>query len=188
MKKNNYFDILEILASNSMDAVKLAISQKDGTAAGRICDLQKDAYSVITSLERLLFEDYLPPLERDGIAAYSHALLRVIDAANDRAALSRPNPHRLPTDEENLCLELASQIKENTSILRKLKKPEEIPDIRRFRELLHKCRVFHSKELESVASGKTPRSLAESILSTGRLRLELSRCFDKLLEIMLNNI
>ncbi|MBE6597043.1 MAG: hypothetical protein E7641_05170 [Ruminococcaceae bacterium] len=187
MKKNNYFDTLDILAANVKTAVKLAIQGSDDTL-GELSELHKRSYTLTSSLDRLLFEDYLPPLERDNIAAYAHALVRVIDLASDKAALSRPNRQKNVTDEEALCIELATQIKENTEMLRRLKKPADIPDIRKFRELLHKCRVYHSNELVSVASGRTPRALSEAILSVGRLRLELSCCFDKLLEIMLNNI
>lgn len=42
--------------------------------------------------------------------------------------------------------------------------------------------------LEQLHTGILPRSMAQTIIMTGRLRAELSHSFDELVEIMLNNI
>ena len=95
---------------------------------------------------------------------------------------------RKNTEEEKICYELAQKIKEDTYILRTLKKPGELPDIREFRSRMRLALKAHNEELSRINSGARPRSLTHIVMSAGRIRLELSRCFDELLEIMLNNI
>ena len=187
MKPNNYFCTLEELSENSLQSVRKAFSSSKNRTED-ICELQKSSFSKLSSLENLLFSDFLPPLERDSIAIYAHSLVKIIPFAAERASLSKIRTNENFTEKEKVCISLAAEIRDNTYILKKLKKPEEIPNVRRFRELLLNFQELHQKELFAIASGRMPKSSIEANLATGRLCLELSACFDKLLEIMLNNI
>ena len=83
---------------------------------------------------------------------------------------------------------LAEKIKEDTHILRTLKKPGELPDIQEFRFQASSALEAHNAELSKINSGAVSTSQAHVIMSAGRIRIELCRCFDELLEIMFNNI
>jgi len=74
------------------------------------------------------------------------------------------------------------------ALLPRIRRPDETPDVQGFRKLLNDGRSAHNAMLSKLHSGILPRSAAQGIILTGRLRGELSRAFDELVEIMLNNI
>ena len=187
MVKYNYFEVLDEMALYAHNAVKAVCAE--GGSKKIFSEIRSDCNKTLFSLENALFSDFLPPLERDNIAAYAHCLSRVVDTATEHFALSHSiGISRRKSEEERICLELAAEIKKSTSMLKKLKKPGEIPNIEKFRELLHAGLELHNAEISKINSGSLPKAYAQSVLSVGRLRIELSRCFDELLEIMLNNI
>ena len=187
MTKVNYFEALEALAEYATTAVECACVDKPPKRS--INELRLDSDKTLFMLEESLFEEFLPPLERDSIAAYAHCLSRVIDCAAEHVALCCLNgTSKRKTEEEKLCCELALKIKKNTYILRTLKNPKEQPSIEDFRAMTRLAFEAHNKDLKMIRSGAYPKSLAQNVISAGRIRTELSRCFDELLEIMLNNI
>ena len=186
MPKFNYFEVLEQLAEYALEAVASACMDK--ASKKPLSQIRADCNNTLFSLEESLFEDFLPPLERDNIAAYAHCLSRVVDAAAEHIALSCLGGIRRKTPEEKLCYELAEKIKEDTHILRTLKKPGELPDIQEFRFQASSALEAHNAELSKINSGAVSKSQAHIIMSAGRIRIELCRCFDELLEIMFNNI
>ena len=90
--------------------------------------------------------------------------------------------------EAELCIRLSQSIEENIFRLRRIKKPEELPDFIGFRNLLSEARSAHAALQKRLNSGTYPRSAQQTLTLIGRLRCELSRCFDDIVEIMLNNI
>ncbi len=187
MPKFNYFEALEELAEYAAMAVGCACVDK--APKKPLCDIRRSCDQTLFSLEESLFEEFLPPLERDNIAAYAHCLSRVVDSAAEHIALCCLNgTSKRKTEEEKICYDLALAIKENTYILRTLKKSSELPNIEDFRAQTRLAFEAHSKDLALIRSGSSPKSLAHNVISAGRIRIELSRCFDELLEIMLNNI
>ena len=186
--KYNYFDALESLADCAYNATLSACAERRANTKKALLEIRDKRDEILFSLEKTLFADFLPPLERDDIAAYAHALSRVVDAALEHDALRSGEKFikkRIP--EETICLDIAKEIKENTAILKNLKKPSEIPDIQKLRQLLRSGSDMYTAELSRIASG-TSISAASSIHSVARLRKELAMCFDCLLETMLNNI
>lgn len=190
MVRLDYFRILEELAQMASKAVECA-NEGTESARGELLALRSESDKIICTLENALFTDFIPPLERDNIAAYAHCLSRVTDRASDyyaeipaqrRQSLCREN------DEARICVELAHILAENTTLLRKLKNPANTPDFAEFRKKLREGREAHNGMMAKLNSGILPRSFAQIIFATGRLRFELSRCFDELIEIMLNNI
>ncbi len=187
MPKFNYFEALENLAEYAVMAVGCACIDK--APQKPLSEIRLDCDSTLYSLEESLFEEFLPPLERDNIAAYAHCLSRVVDSAAEHIAVCCLNgTTRRKTEEEKICYELALKIKENTYILRTLKKSDKVPSIEDFRAQTRAAFEAHSTDLAQIRAGAIPKSLAQKVISAGRIRLELSRCFDELLEMMLNNI
>ena len=187
MVKFNYFEALEVLADLATMAVGSACTDKSPKMP--LSDIRYNCDKTLYSLEESLFEEFLPPLERDNIAAYAHCLSRVVDSAAEHIAICCLNgTSKRKTEEEKICCELAQKIKDNTFILRNLKKSCEMPSIEDFREQARLAFEAHANDLAMIRSGAIPKSLAQNVISAGRIRIELSRCFDELLEIMLNNI
>ena len=187
MPRFNYFDALEELAEYAVEAVGCACIDKSSKKP--LSQIRTDCDRALFSLEESLFEEFLPPLERDNIAAYAHCLSRVVDSAAEHIAICCLGGNlRKKTQEEKICYELAQKIKENTQILRTLKKPRELPNIEDFRAQARLALEAHNTDLSKLNIGSVPRSQTHAVMSAGRIRIELSRCFDELLEIMLNNI
>lgn len=188
MAKYNYFEALESLALYASDSVKIACSENSSPKKA-LEDIRIKSSQTLLSLESSLFSDFLPPLERDSIAAYAHTLKALIDTACEHFTLCRTCVSlRKKSEEERLCISLVSEIKESTAILKKIKKPGETPDIQKFRDILYKAIQAHTSELSKINSGILQKSMTPVILSTGRLRAQISHCFDSLIEIMLYNI
>ncbi len=189
MVKYNYFENLEQLSALAESAVKLSCGTSPQKDKQGFSALRKSCDRLVCELEDALFADFLPPLERDNIAACAHCLSRVIDKAADLLGNTSFSSFSGKVNEEGkICILLAEQLKLSTSMLRSIRKPDEMPDIQGYRKLLCEGRCAHNAMLEKLHSGVLPRSFAQAIILTGRLRSELSRCFDELVEIMLNNI
>ena len=188
--KYNYFDDLEALSTLSLSATSLACSISDGEPTG-VClsDLRRECDRLICKIEDALFSDFLPPLERDSIAAMTHCLSRVIDRSADILSDPYTTAAFMQSNQESIvCVKLANELKNGIFMLRRIKKPSECPDLRGHRELLSEGRQAHKNMLCAVRSGKISKCHREAIILTARLRTELSEAFDKLIEVMLNNI
>ena len=190
MIKLDYFQMIEELAATSANAVRLVCNERVDRDA--LTSLRLDTDKRLCGLEDALFSDFIPPLERDNIAAYAHCLSRVIDKTveyySETCLLRRFCPSYPKNDEASICVELAEKLLKNTELLRRIKSGGAIPDIADFRETLRRGREAHNLLLTKLNSGILPKSCGQIIIITARLRLELSRCFDELIEIMLNNI
>lgn len=184
--KYDYFENLEKISDLALSAVRLAClceGDSDMTTLRLSCD------RLVCETEDALFNDFIPPLERDNIAAAAHTVSRVIDKAYELFSHTAASSQFKKCNEEaEICVRLAEKLKEEVSILKKIRRPKETPDIQGFRELLSEGRDAHRRMLAKIRSGALPRGCAESVILTGKLRSELSVAFDEIVEIMLNNI
>lgn len=189
MVKHNYFDDLEGLSEIALSAVTLACrSEKKGSKDG-ISELRRECDRMVCRTEDALFSDFLPPLERDGIAAVSHGLSRIVDRAAELLSDPSATPQFMQRNEEaEICVRLAAELRNDVYLLRRIKKPSDTPDLCGYRRLLSEGRAAHKRMLCAVRAGSVSRSHAEAVILTARLRTELSAVFDELVEIMLNNI
>lgn len=183
MQKNNYFELLEELASLSTRAVFLTSSSTRTLIQQSLCELeelQAAATERICRLESSLFNDFLPPLERHSIAEVSHSIGRVIEKS---CFIVYQKSLRAGYDKKakvnDVCLTLAEHIEDSIKMLKKIKKPNHSPRLAEFR-----------KELLSARKASRAPQKRQGSLNTllGELREELSDCFDKIIEIMLCNI
>jgi len=184
--KYNYFEDLEKLSVLSLSAVTLScgIEQPKG-----ISDIRKECDSIVCKIEDTLFTDFLPPLERDNIAATAHCLSRIVDKSSELLSDATATPAFMRSnDEAAVCVKLAEELTREIFLLRKIRRPEEMPNLQGYRELLSEGRSAHKQMLSKVRGGTISRKHAEAIILTGRLRSELSLAFDEIVEIMLNNI
>lgn len=188
MVKYNYFETLEQLSDCVVQAVSAACGETTADSK-TVSELRKNCDKRICELEDTLFSDFLPPLERDNIAACAHALSRVVDQAIELIGNSEGRATGgKPTEEGAVCIRLSQSLQSAISLLRRIRKPDEIPDIKGFRALLREGRDAHNAMLKKLHAGMLPRSAAQGIILTGRLRAELSHSFDELVEVMLGNI
>lgn len=189
MAKHNYFDILERLSDIAYNAVNTACSDKYAEKTESFEVLRSELNSTVLDLEKSLFGDFLPPLERNNIAEYAHSLSDIVTSASEYITIR----HKLccPAqrfDEPRFCISLANELKEATFILRKIKKSGQMPDLKRFRECLRAAEEAHSADLSKLQASILPKAYETIINYAGNLRSELSATFDTLIEIMLNNI
>ena len=191
MAKFRYFESLEELSNTALQAVKLSCKSKGCTKKEKqeLSAIRLSADKCVCELEDALFADFLPPLERDSIAACAHCLSRVFDRAADLASsiVSMPSSSRAD-EEQKICIRLCEVLHDDIALLKKIRKPSEMPSHRAFRALLAKGRSAHADALAKIGAGALPRSYANSIILCAKLRSELARSYDELLEIMLNNI
>ena len=183
MQKTNYFELLEELASLCTRAVFLASTgsrQLLQKSQSEINSLQAQATERICDLELSLFTDFLPPLERRSIAEAAHGIGRVIERSSHVIfqKLQRPSCDKRSKDTD-AALKLAELLEKELSLLKKIKKPNQTPDVIKFRKLLNEARVL---------SRASPKRQTPYALSLSELREELSSCFDAAVEIMLCNI
>ena len=186
MVKYRYFETLEQISELSEKAVQLACGALSASAHTEASDLRRSCDRLVCELEDALFLDFMPPLERNNLASCAHSLSRVIDASLD--LLSHTTPSTRPNEEGAVCITLAQELTGTIAKLRHIHKPEEIPNLQGFRDLLGKGRAAHRTTLQRLRQGGIPKSSAEAVFATGRLRAELSHTFDEVVEIMLNNI
>lgn len=189
MVKYNYFDSLKQLSALSERAVTVACTGKSGSGVATPTGLRRESDRLICELEDTLFSDFLPPLERESIAACAHSLSRLVDRALELAAHTAllPSAHR-SYEEGRVCVRLAAELSRSIDKLKSIRKPNELPDVQGFRKLLGEGRAAHTAMLGQLHTGILPRSMAQTIIMTGRLRAELSCAFDDLVEVMLHNI
>ena len=188
MTKYDYFKALESLSKNALNAVKYACSEKPRSFQKNLLNIRTEANDTLISLEKSLFEDFLPPLERDSIVAYAHSLKNLTDVAGEHLSLCAALPSKRKSEEETLCISLASHINDSTSILRTIKKARALPEISEFRKIAQSALSAHYSDIAKINSGSLPASCLNCISSAGNLRAALSECFDTLVEIMLDNI
>jgi uncharacterized protein Yka (UPF0111/DUF47 family) len=190
MAKFNYFDSLEHLALLSTRAVFIACNSQKASAQGEIASIRHSADRLLCDIESVLFSDFMPPLERASICSCAHSVARVIERCNDivtyRSSKNLFGEKR--NREAELCVRLSELIEENTMRLRHIKRPEELPDLIGFRKLTNEARTAHSNLQKKLNSGIYARSAQQSLCLLGKLRCELSRSFDELVEVMLKNV
>lgn len=192
MLRPDYFRLIEELSALVHSAVSAACRDTEGVTRQGLSNMRYESDKKICALEESLFVDFIPPLERESIASYAHCLSRTIDRAIDYhidiSMLGGFHQKYGDNDEANVCIELSEKLCHATAMLRKINKSGKMPDVTDFRETLHKGREAHNRCLSHIAAGSLPRSYGHAVLSAARLRRELSLCFDKLVEMMLDNI
>lgn len=210
MTRPNYFDVLDVLSKNACEAVGIACGYPYGTCGqnDRKCDKKSDCNKkgnkerlsflrcecdrTICSIEDALFSDFIPPLQRDNIASLAHGFARIINRASEHYNAAVSSPYKQggvqENEEERLCVILAEKLSQNTSMLRQIRNPEKMPSLTEFRATLRQAGEAHNAYLSKIGTGTVPRSCAMRAFSTARLRFEISRCFDGLIEVMLGNI
>lgn len=189
MAKYPYFDAVEGLGTLMLSTVRLACGNSGQGARQRteeLSTMRQRCHKAVCELEDALFSDFLPPLERDDLAAIAHALARVTERASE-AALASAGVGELRTTrtaraEADVCLRLAEQLCSDLAILKKIRKPTEMPALHRFRELLASSPPSSRIERSSGAR------IGELHEKRGRLLSELAAAYDTLIEVMLNNI
>ena len=198
MAKNDYFEMLEALAENALEAVKIVCSPNfeiiEKEREKRIFELKSSCEISVCEIESKLFSDFVPPLQRDNIALCAHNLSRVADRAYDIFAYylkkGGGQSRGALTGNEScaVCIKLAEKLLSSTKLLKTLRSPACKVDMTDFRKTLCEGRSASAREMQKVKSGVLPPSHAERIYGVERLRYELSSSFDCLIEVMLNNI
>lgn len=176
MAKFNYFDTIETLSDHMELTVREVFDEKKNSTRVRSGEIEDNTSKMICELESKLFSDFFPPLERADIAAFAHSLGRVTSVA---ASIDR-RCRFLPSDAE-ICIKLAELINQNAHMLKKIRKADGIPNRDSFRALAKKAD-------EQKSRGMTYSKSTENRSAVEELIRELSSCFDRLVEIMLNNI
>ena len=190
MARFNYYDCLERLSVLSSRAVFIACSAASNSHKEEIAAVRLTADKALCELERALFSDFMPPLERSDIAELAHALSRVINASYELSAsrcretllLERKNR------EADICIRLSQMIEEGVSGLRRLKRPEQLPDLVGFRKLLCDARLWRADARRKLWKGIYPRAAQSYLSLLCALCKSLDECFDTLIETMLSNI
>lgn len=189
MPKYPYFESLEKLSASVVEAVRLSSEGSTKKGKEELFAIRHDSDKIVCELENALFSDFLPPLERDNIAACAHSLSRVIDRSVELSLCNgNLTAASMLHEEAKICVALAEQLHRDITLLRSIRKPSEMPALEEFRALLAEGRNAHTAMLAKISSGAFPRHVAECVNLCGKLRAELSRCFDETVEIMLNNI
>lgn len=191
MSRFNYFDSLERLSLLSSRAVFIACSSVKPSAQSEIAAIRHSADRMVCELENILFADFMPPLERTSICTCAHSIVRIIERCGDIAGYKSSKNNLFgerKNKEAELCIRLSQLIEENMIRLRHVKRPEELPDLAGFRKLVCEARSAHTNLQKKLNSGIYPRSAQHSLCLLGRLRCELSRAFDDLIEVMLTNV
>lgn len=186
MVKYQYFETLEQISQLTEETVRLCCGNSAAKSSADASALRKSCDRLVCELEDALFVDFMPPLERNNIAACAHSLSRVIDASLD--VLGHTAPGMRSGEEGEVCIALAEELTRTIAKLRHIRKPDEALNLQGFRDLLSQGRQAHRTTLQKLRQGSISRSAAEAVFATGRLRAELSHGFDEVVEIMLNNI
>lgn len=192
MARTNYFLILEGLSKKVSEALELAcFGARDRKEEKRkaLLKLRSDCDKLVCELEDKLFCDFIPPLERDNIAALAHSFLRIVSrAVEHECAVSCRADGSAVSEEERLCIELAKKLSDNTAMLRHIRDPRSMPSLTEFRAALRRASDAHNAYILKINNGTVSRSTALVAFSAARIRLEIARCFDELIEVMLGNI
>ena len=190
MSRYNYFDSLERLSVLSARAVFLSCSSARASAQIELASIRQDAGRILCELERELFSDFMPPLERADISAVAHALCRIIERCADILGYKsgKNSIYERKSKEAELCIRLSRLVEDTVSRLRRVKRPDELPDLVGFRRLLCEAQSAHERLQRKLCSGAYPRSALHSLCLICALRRELSHTFDILVEVMLENV
>ena len=192
MARPNYYQILEGLSKKVAEAVSLACRcGREYTENNRkdLLKLRGDCDKMLCELEDDLFCDFIPPIQRDNVAALAHSFCRIVNrAVEHECTASARGQASVPSEEEKLCIELSKKLSADTAMLRRIRDPQTTPSLAEFRSLLRKASDAHNGYIGKINSGSLPRSCALRAFSAARLRLEISRSFDELVEVMLGNI
>lgn len=190
MPKFDYFDALSQLSVLSSRAVFIACSQIRHSTAEEILTLRDLLDESVCELETILFSDFMPPLERASISACAHSLSRIVESCleivTDR--LSKNFFGERKNKEAELCIRLSQLIEKSTLSLRRVKRPEQMPDLVEFRRLLCEARAAHTTLQKKLNFGLYPPSAQRTLCLLGKLRCELAHAFDDIIEVMLTNI
>ncbi len=190
MPKFNYFDSLEQLSTLTARAVYVVCSSQKSSRSGELSLIHTKAEKQLSELEKALFSDFMPPLERGSIARAAHALETIINSCCD--ILSYLASRNIFIDnkykEAQFCIRLAKSIEENVFKLKKIKKPNEFPDTATFRSLLFEARTAHNTFQKKLACGDFSKEFYPLFFMLSDLKAELAQCFNSIVEIMLENI
>ncbi len=191
MTKLNYFDTLETLAKLISEGISAADAASGEGAKRTFKAVKEECDRLVFSLEEALFSDFITPIERDNIAEFAHSLYRVLErtgALYFGAFSDGIRPPALLKRAMDLNRRLCAGLTENIGLLKRLKKPDSVPDLASFRRLAGEARSLREEILCALKTGKLNSALSPAACAADELRLEIVRCFDKLVEIMLNNI
>ena len=182
MQKINYFEALETLAQECSRAIFLSLENTRSKLINALKECEKiqlKATQSVCDLEMLLFSDFLPPIERHTIAELSHSLLDIIEKTIYIMCqkIQRPPSEKMQKYASEL-KEISQMIEESVAMLKKVRKPNQTPDISKFREKIHETRKVLRVPCKKQSSQPLIYELCEDI----------SKLFDKIIEIMLCNI
>ena len=184
MLKYDYFNALEALCERALDAVSSA-TRATPARPSAIYEITESCYELSADIEHALFSDFLPPLERESLVAYAHALTSLAETALVYSALcpvSRGLSHAAKL--ECICRDLSALISQSTALLRRIKKTPDLPDIDRFKKLKSDALELALSLSGGRASVLSPKPTEAEL----GLILALSDTFDILIEVMLKNI
>lgn len=190
MPKLDYYDALSRLSLLCSRAVFIACTPTRQAAATEIVAIRRSADKTVCEIERFLFSDFMPPLDRSSISICAHSLERVIEKSSDIIAnkYARNLFGERKNKEAELCVRLSQLLESATASLRSLKRPDQLPDVVEYRRLLCDARAAHSSLQKKLNSGLYPRAAQHTLCLLGSLRSELARAFDVLIEVMLSNV
>ena len=117
MSKYDYFAALESLCALSLKSVEMSCSRPPLRPSESPSSLRRSCDKLVCELEDTLFSDFLPPLERDSIAACAHSLSRVIDEALE--LIPHPSDPSFKNEEGLVCLRLAEGLSRAVSMLKR---------------------------------------------------------------------
>ena len=178
MLKYDYFSSLCTLTKKGCTAAELAC--KNGAQASvKISKALTEAYTSLCELERALFSEFIPPLDRSGIVAYAHSLCSLSDAA---LLYSTASPTRRFSASakgfDGYCVSLCDILNEGAASLDGIKKSSEIPRIEEFR----------STRSQALASVYVPPLSPQAVCARQGLLFAISGAFDTLIELILKSI
>ena len=192
MARPNYFQMLEEISKKTAEAVELScLSQKgeDEKTKKRLLCIRAECDKMVCELENRLFCDFIPPIQRDNIAALAHSFLRIVSKAleHECTVITKVQGSAY-NEEERLSIVLAQKLSDNTALLRHIRDPQTTPSLAEFRAELRRASDAHNEYISKINNGAIPRACALRAFSAARMRREISRCFDELVEVMLGNI
>ena len=190
MSKINYFDSLESLSTLSSRAVFLSCSPSKPSVCTELTSIRHRTNMSIGELEKTLFCDFMPPLERNSIAMCAHSLEKILERSCDimNYRLSENYVIEKKNREAELCIRLSEAIEKAVFSLRYIKKKAELPDFSAFRCMLEEAQSAHTVLQKRFSSNTYPQCAQRTQHLICELRSELSRCFNCIVEVMLNNI
>ena len=175
MLKYDYHSSIRTLSEKSADCVICACRGRPQA----VLSLRDECQRILCELEGALFSEFLPPLDRSGLAAYAHTLCALADSAIIYSKLASTGYAQLSQRRfESATLSLCEILKESAAMLGGIKKSSEIPRLEEFRKLK-----------SSALDGARERSQAPLLISSRENMLfALSDAFDSLVELILKSI